>query len=203
MHTQETLLILDPDEGRRAKLSYRLCMERHHAQPFSDFSEYGREPPEQAKILIYDDEKSVPGLAAALRNEGFWRPIIAYSEHATPDRVTDAIGEGACDYLPWPIDMRYFSRRMIRLETNNRALTLRRYREVEAIGKIRLLSPRELEVLQGVSRGLSNKEIARELFISPRTVEIHRANLMKKTETKRSSEVVRMALHAEPILQRE
>ena len=58
------------------------------------------------------------------------------------------------------------------------------------------LSPREQEVLQGVVAGKLNKVIAHELGISPRTVEIYRANMMMKTRASSLSELVRMALLA-------
>lgn len=198
MDTQQTFLIFDHDERRRAELSYKLCSSAHHAMPFSKFEEYGREPPELAKVLVYDDGQAVTRLKNTFRSVGFWRPIIAYSENPAPDQVTDAINDGASEYVSWPIDFEYFAARLLKIDANHQRLTMPRYKEVEAIGKIRLLSPRELDVLHGVSNGLSNKEIARELHISPRTVEIHRANMMKKTDSRRSSEVVRIAVEAGP-----
>jgi two-component system response regulator FixJ len=65
-----------------------------------------------------------------------------------------------------------------------------------AIARLRLLSPREREVLDGLLTGLSNKSIAFELGISPRTVEIHRARVMEKMGVRSLSELVRMGLAA-------
>ena len=56
------------------------------------------------------------------------------------------------------------------------------------------LSPREREVLDWLTRGCSNKVIARELTISPRTVEIHRANMMSKLGARHSAEAIRLRL---------
>jgi two-component system, LuxR family, response regulator FixJ len=59
-----------------------------------------------------------------------------------------------------------------------------------------LLSPRELQVLEGLLAGLPNKTIACDLAISPRTVEIHRARVMDKIGARSLSELIRLALAA-------
>ena len=71
-----------------------------------------------------------------------------------------------------------------------------RRKMVEARNKIAMLSPREREVLDWLAEGCSNKMIGRELGISPRTVEIHRANLMSKLGTDHSAQAVRLRLEA-------
>ena len=60
-----------------------------------------------------------------------------------------------------------------------------------------MLTPREREVLDGLARGLPNKTIAYDLGISPRTVEIHRANVMGKLGVKSLSEALRIAFAAQ------
>ncbi len=78
-----------------------------------------------------------------------------------------------------------------------------RRRLVEARQRISALSRREREVLDWLSQGLSNKAIARALEISPRTVEIHRANMMDKLGATHAAEAVRLRLEAdyeEPLL---
>jgi len=70
-------------------------------------------------------------------------------------------------------------------------------RRSENAQRIAALSAREREVLKGLLDGLSNKEIARDLAISPRTVEAYRANLMMKMGAESLSELVRMSLNAE------
>jgi two-component system, LuxR family, response regulator FixJ len=67
----------------------------------------------------------------------------------------------------------------------------------DAAVKLHVLTPREREVLDGLARGLPNKTIAYDLGISPRTVEIHRANLMSKLGVKSLSEALRIAFAAQ------
>jgi two-component system response regulator FixJ len=67
----------------------------------------------------------------------------------------------------------------------------------EAAVKLQALTPREREVLDGLAKGLPNKSIGYDLNISPRTVEIHRANLMTKLGVRSLSEALRIAFAAE------
>jgi FixJ family two-component response regulator len=67
---------------------------------------------------------------------------------------------------------------------------------IEARDRISTLSTREREVLDWLAEGSSNKAIARELDISPRTVEIHRANMMNKLGARHAAEAVRLRLEA-------
>lgn len=67
---------------------------------------------------------------------------------------------------------------------------------IEARDRIASLSEREREVLEWLSEGSSNKVMARELEISPRTVEIHRANMMNKLGARHAAEAVRLRLEA-------
>jgi two-component system response regulator FixJ len=70
-------------------------------------------------------------------------------------------------------------------------------RAEEAGVRLQVLTPREREVLDGLARGLPNKTIAYDLGISPRTVEIHRANLMTKLGVRSLSEALRIAFAAQ------
>ena len=67
---------------------------------------------------------------------------------------------------------------------------------MDALAEVDALSPRERNVLDQLVAGLSNKEIAGVLTISHRTVEIHRANMMRKLDAKSVADVIRIALYA-------
>jgi len=66
----------------------------------------------------------------------------------------------------------------------------------EIAARIASLSPRERQVMEGLVAGLSNKMIARDYNISPRTIEVYRANVMTKMQAGSLSELVRLALQA-------
>jgi two-component system response regulator FixJ len=103
---------------------------------------------------------------------------------------------GALDFIEKPYEaetlLQLIDNAFSRLEEDNEAAN----RIGAAEAKIAKLSPRETDVLKGLIEGRSNKIIAYELDISPRTVEIYRANLMEKLEVRSLSEALRIAFAA-------
>lgn len=110
--------------------------------------------------------------------------------------AVQAMKAGALDFIEKPYDadflMRIVDAAFSRLEENNEEAA----RVEAAKAMIEKLSPRETDVLKGLIEGRSNKIIAYELDISPRTVEIYRANLMEKLEVRSLSEALRIAFAA-------
>ena len=123
-------------------------------------------------------------------------PVIVLTGEADVPMAVEALKNGARDFIekPYPPDaiIEAVSRALERMQAD----TGREMQRVETARRIAALSAREREVLQGLLDGASNKEIARELGISPRTVEAYRANLMMKMGADSLSELVRMALEA-------
>ncbi len=110
--------------------------------------------------------------------------------------AVQAMKAGALDFIEKPYEadqlMQVIDTAFSRLEQDNDAAA----RVDAAKAKIAKLSPRECDVLMGLIEGRSNKVIAYELDISPRTVEIYRANLMEKLEVRSLSEALRVAFAA-------
>jgi len=125
-------------------------------------------------------------------------PIIIITGHGDVPLAVQAMKAGAIDFLEKP-----FSEDMI-LASVRRAMDLgsrARGRAAETKAAKDLLSaltPRERGVLDKLVQGRSNKVVAYELGISPRTVEIHRAHIMNKMEASSLSDLVRLVLAAEP-----
>ena len=103
---------------------------------------------------------------------------------------------GAVDFIEKPFDkdalLEAIEDGLSRLAQANSNLS----RREQAQARLRVLTPRELDVLEGLARGNPNKTIAFDLEISPRTVEVHRANLMQKLEVASFSEALRIAFAA-------
>jgi two-component system response regulator FixJ len=121
-------------------------------------------------------------------------PMIIMTGHADIRMAVEAMKAGVADFIEKPFDDEALLA-AIREALAESEATAQRDRGTQ-MARIRLetLSPREREVLQGLVAGLPNKSIANDLKLSPRTVEVHRANVMTKMGASSLSELVRMAL---------
>ena len=142
------------------------------------------------------DRGGIGRLVALMAEHGFWLPVIATAADADPRRVVEAIKSGALDYLVLPLDRERLLATLRHAEDEAQALGLVQRQAVEARAKLAALTTREGEVLDLLVAGSSNKMIARELQISPRTVEIHRANMMTKLGAHHAADAVRLRLEA-------
>ena len=135
-------------------------------------------------------------LMEELSKRGVVVPVVVVTGHADVPLAVRAMRAGALDFLEKP----YTEERL--LEAVEKALTAdtqasqRRVETTKALQQVATLSPREREVLQALVDGKANKVIAYDLGISPRTVEVHRANLMDKLAARSLPELVRIGLAA-------
>ena len=104
---------------------------------------------------------------------------------------------GAVDFIEKPFEKETLKTRSMRVSGGCRDKELTGERRKDAEVRLQCLTPRERDVLDGLAQGLPNKTIAYDLGISPRTVEIHRANLMTKLGVRSLSEALRIAFAAQ------
>lgn len=122
--------------------------------------------------------------------------VVVITAHGDVPAAVQAMKAGACDFIEKPFrgeEILAAAEAALQRAASNQAEAAE---AAEATERIATLSPREAEVLHGLVAGRQNKMIAQELGISPRTVEIHRANLMAKLGVRSLPDVVRMALAA-------
>jgi RNA polymerase sigma factor (sigma-70 family) len=118
----------------------------------------------------------------ALRAQGADQPVIMLTGHGTVDMCRRAFKAGAAEFLEKPVDEEVLIDALQSAVRQHGASRQRRTADRDAREAVERLSPREREVLALVMAGQTNKEIARALALSPRTVETHRANLSAKLE---------------------
>ena len=170
----------------------------YHCEIYSDVAELMVSSPERGIVLARDDgaERVVDEVLSSLSRAGLWVPVVGTSEDPRPSQVVSAIKAGALDYLRLPLRPERLEETVRSIESEAAAYGEARRKMIEARNRIANLSPREREVLDWLAAGRSNKAIARELQISPRTVEIHRSNMMSKLGAHHAAEAVRLRLEA-------
>lgn len=132
-----------------------------------------------------------------LHARGIALPVIVLTGHGDVSLAVKAMKAGAVDFLEKPMESRALidaiNRGFERLEAAEDVKT----RAADAETLLGALTVREREVLEGLAQGYPNKTIAYDLGISPRTVEVHRANLMQKLGARSLSEALRVTFIAE------
>ena len=132
-----------------------------------------------------------------LRIRGYSLPVIVVTGHADVALAVQAMKEGAVDFIEKPFnDQILIDAIRSALDDRSRVDSIHP-QSAEIQSRLSVLSDRERQVLDGLLTGMPNKTIAYNLGISPRTVEIHRANVMSKMHATSLSHLVRMALIAE------
>lgn len=193
--------VIDDDEAMRESLSFLLdtagfaTRTYESAVAFLEQAAHGVAP----GCIVTDvrmPEMNGLELVRRLKERGILHPVIVITGHGDVPLAVEAMKAGVVDFLEKPFDDEHL------LQAVRSALDARERDDQQQAEKRRFesmlegLSPREQEVLRGVIEGKPNKVIAYELGISPRTVEVYRANVMTKTGASGLSELVRMALLA-------
>ncbi|MDI2075811.1 LuxR C-terminal-related transcriptional regulator, partial [Bradyrhizobium sp. Mp27] len=123
-------------------------------------------------------------------------PILIMTGHGDVPLAVEAMKLGAVDFVEKPFEddpltaMIESALRQAAPAAKNEAIAQ------DIAARVASLSPRERQVMQGLVAGLSNKLIARDYDISPRTIEVYRANVMTKMQANSLSELVRLAMRA-------
>ena len=132
-------------------------------------------------------------LLEMLKRKGCRQPFLVISGHPAVAQAVESIRKGAVDFLKKPFDCRRFLacvRTAIQHDTQQR----RRRAEREAVqARVDSLTPREREVMNLVMQGVLTKQIARQLGMRPKTVEVHRSRIVKKMQVKSVAQLVRLA----------
>jgi two-component system response regulator FixJ len=192
--------LVDDDEAIRRSAGFMLKTSRFQVKSFSSgvelMKEAGELPPGCILLDVRMPEMDGLEVQQALKDRGIGYPVVIMTGHGDVGVAVQAMKAGAVDFIEKPFEkavlLSALDEGFSRLEQAGRS----RGRADEARVRLKALTPREHDVLQGLVRGHPNKTIAYDLDISPRTVEIHRANLMSKLEVASLSEALRIAFAA-------
>jgi two-component system response regulator FixJ len=193
--------LVDDDEAIRRSAGFMLKTSGFHVRTYESGIELLKTASnlEPGCILLDIRMPGMDGLEVqtALRDKGVGLPVVIMTGHGDVGLAVQAMKAGAVDFIEKPFEkavlLSAIEQGMERLMRATRDGS----RAEEAGVRLQVLTPREREVLDGLARGLPNKTIAYDLGISPRTVEIHRANLMTKLGVRSLSEALRIAFAAQ------
>ncbi len=194
-----TYVILDKDDNRRTAV-YRAFARERSVVPVTSPGELGSVWPVDAWFLVHDDDELLADLQSAFATRGRVYPILVYGEELVPGRIVAAVYGGAIDYVQWPNDVATIEATIDRAADLAVRRCERASGRLAAQARLAALSSRELEVLKEMRNGLTNKEIARVLNISSRTVEIHRSNAISKVGARNTAEATWILFEAEDSL---
>ena len=123
-------------------------------------------------------------------------PVIVMTGHGDVPLAVEGMKLGALDFLEKPFDDDRLIGMVETALSQGESSARGEAASAEMAARVASLTPRERQVMQGLVAGLSNKAIARDFDISPRTVEVYRANVMTKMQAQNLSELVRFAIRA-------
>jgi two-component system response regulator FixJ len=200
MQHDQTIYVIDDDDAVRQSLQFMLKAAGIPSRTFESAKAFMEVLPQITSGCIVTDVRmpEVTGIDLLRHVSKTNRdlPVIVITGHGDISLAVEAMKIGAVDFLEKPFDGQQLLA-AVRSALSREADTGRHKADLAAIqDKLAALSNRERQVLDGLVAGSANKNIAFDLGISPRTVEIYRANLMTKMAANSLSDLVRMAMMA-------
>jgi len=190
--------VIDDDDAVRESIDFLLAAADFIVRTYASAAEFLKTGSGTGPACILTDvrmpDMSGLELLQKLKADGVVTPVIVMTGHGDIPLAVEAMKAGAFDFIEKPFD----DQRLI--AATEAALRVgteleNRHREQDEIRALfDTLTPRERDVMEGLVQGKPNKIIAYDLGISPRTVEVYRANVMQKLKAGSLSDVVKMAL---------
>jgi two-component system, LuxR family, response regulator FixJ len=198
MQSENVVHVIDDDEAMRKSLAFLLRAAKVEAQTYESASVFLEVLPKLKPGCVVTDVR-MPGMSGIdllkhLSQLKLAIPVIVITGHGDIALAVEAMKCGASDFLEKPFDDDVLLSAIRNAFNAQKTDSEQQANRAVINEKIALLSKREREVLEGLVAGHPNKTIAFDLGISPRTIEIYRANVMTKMEARSLSDLVRMAL---------
>jgi two-component system response regulator FixJ len=194
------VFVIDDDAAMRDSLEFLLGTAGFAVTPFDSAVQFLDALPHLGFGCLVTDIRmpEVDGieLLKRLKTASIKLPVVVMTGHGEVPLAVEAMKLGAIDFLEKPFeDERLIGMLKMALEQSIKNTKVVGD-TVELAARFASLSPRERQIMEGLVAGLSNKMIAREHDISPRTVEVYRANVMTKMQAANISELVKLAIRS-------
>jgi two-component system response regulator FixJ len=189
--------VIAHEAQQRAMMARLIFALGHHAEVYSDVNEMIEHSPAEGIVLVHEyGQFGAVDVCQSLTAHGLWLPVIGFGVEVDACRIVAGVKAGALDYIVGQMTADVVLAKLQQCAEEAPSISEIRGRRAKARSLISKLSIREREVLSLVSSGLSNKGVARNLGISPRTVEIHRMKMMGKIGAISSAQAVRLQIEA-------
>jgi len=201
MATETIIHVIDDDGAVRDSIAFLLETADLTARTYESAIAFLASADRPAGCVITDvrmPEMTGLELARRLRDSGSLEPVIMITGHADVPLAIEAMRAGVVDFIEKPFDDEVLLASVHRVLDKAGKATSADAERREVAARLEALSPRERDVVDGLVKGHANKVIAFDLGISPRTVEVYRANAMTKLRASSLSELVRMVITAAP-----
>ncbi|MHC4049243.1 response regulator FixJ [Bradyrhizobium sp. 25ACV] len=200
MNDKTVIHVIDDDAAMRDSLAFLLDVNGYKSQVYETADAFLAGAGAGTLSCVVSDIR-MPGISGIelvrkLKRQGTSSAVILITGHGDVALAVEAMKAGAADFIEKPFDDAALLGAIRSALEARPAAGSESSAKKEAEARLADLSPRERDVLQGLVAGKINKVIAHDLSISPRTVEVYRANLMAKTGARSMSELMRLALAA-------
>lgn len=194
--------LVDDDDAIRRSAGFLLKTSGFEVVAYASGDEFLKRVRDAASGCVLLDIR-MPGtdgldVQQAMIERGIGLPVVMLTGHGDVALAVRAMKAGAVDFLEKPFEKAALLAAVATAFERIEASDKRRYGAAEADVRLALLTPRERDVVAGLVKGHPNKTIAFDLGISPRTIEIHRANLMRKLGATSLSDVLQIGFAASP-----
>ena len=189
-----TIFVIDSHAERRAEVCRVLLQGDRHAEPFETCEEFLAFSRSDGLALVHDEDGAVIRLSEKLEADPRMVPLIGFDALPQLASVVAAMQAGAVSYLAWPFTLQEFETEIDRIDAGVREETDRKRRTAHARSLLASLTGREKEVLVSLISHGTNKAIAKQLDISPRTVEKYRAAILVRLGVANSAQAIRVAV---------
>lgn len=188
--------VVDDDDAVRDSLCALLDISGYRVTAFADATAFRNRTGDEDVACVFLDVRLPDGNGLDINRELHAAqptlPVIIMTGHGDVAMAVEAMREGAVDFIEKPFEEGRMAEALARaLEARSLSAP-----SEDVLARFAALTPRETDVMRGMVAGKPTKIIAHDFGLSPRTVEIHRSRVMKKTEAGSLSDLVKMAIQA-------
>jgi len=192
-----TVHVVADEAQQRATMARMIFAAGHHAEVYNDAEELVEHRPTSGIVLVHEAGRlGAPIVCQELAKHALWLPVIGFGVDVDASRIVAGMKAGAMDYFVGSLTAGTIIAKLQECAREAAAVAEVRGRQAAARSVLTRLSERERQVLDLLADGLSNKEMARTMGISPRTVEIHRMKMMGKIGATSGAHAARIRIDA-------